>query len=535
MSGEKARRGGARAIMVQGTMSNVGKSLIAAGLCRALARRGLSVAPFKSQNMALNSGVTRDGREMGRAQVIQAHAARVEPDVRMNPILLKPTSDTGSQVVVLGEPLATMGARRYAAFRRDLREVVASAYRELAQGRDVMVIEGAGSPAEINLNADDIVNMGMARMAHAPVILVADIDPGGVFAQVVGTLELLAPADRVLVRGVVINKFRGDPEILAPGLGQLEKLTGVPVLGVVPYRRFDLGDEDSLSARLDAGARGSGGPALPGCVDVAVVRLPHLSNFTDFDQLDRHPRARVRYVDRAEALGRPDLVVLPGTKATLDDLRWMRERGLDRCVRALAGHSTPVIGICGGYQMLGRELVDDLGSDGGGREEGLGLLPVVTEFSADKRMAQVTGRFDGGLAGAFSRLSGLPIEGYEVHMGRTRPQPPAGGRGGSGEHVRPAVLLGAGGGRPDGAALPTVMGTYVHGLFDARGVSSALVDALLERRGLAPDAPEAPDARAFEDRQLDLLADTLERSLDMDALMGIIERGVDDEARGETG
>ena len=307
----------AKAIMVQGTMSNAGKSLIVAGLCRIFARDGYKVAPFKGQNMALNSAVTQDGLEMGRAQVMQAEAAGIDPDVRMNPILLKPTSDMGSQVIVLGEVLDTMKAADYYAYKANLKSSVQDAFDSLSQDFDIVVIEGAGSPAEINLKTDDLANMGMAKMAQAPVLLVGDIDPGGVFAQLYGTMELLDEDERAMVKGLVINKFRGDVEILRPGLAPLEEMCGVPVVGVVPYTKLDLDDEDSLATRLNQ-------HSSEGVLDVAVIRIPHLSNFTDFNAIERHPMMALRYVDKAVELGRPDLVVLPGTKNTLDDLAWLK-------------------------------------------------------------------------------------------------------------------------------------------------------------------------------------------------------------------
>lgn len=565
--------GRARALMVQGTMSNVGKSLLVAGLCRVLAQDGLRVVPFKSQNMALNSGVTPDGREMGRAQILQAQAAGVEPDVRMNPILLKPSSDVGSQVIVCGQPRATMDARAYFRTKRELVPTVRRCYEELACTSDVVLVEGAGSPAEINLKADDIVNMGMARMAGAPVLLVGDIDPGGVFAQLWGTMGLLDAEERAMVRGLVVNKFRGDVEILRPGLAQLEGLCGVPVVGVVPYLRLDLDDEDSLAPRLAARSlRSAGGaPHSPGdapdasaaggrdpgasdapapLLDVAVIRLPRLSNFTDFAPLERHPLVCVRYVDEARDLGRPDLLVLPGTKATMADLAWMRERGLDRCVRALAAQLTPTIGICGGYQMLGMHLADPAGVEGPAGEgcAGLGVLPVATTFTREKRLgARRTLRVRTAPEGAFACLDGRALEGYEIHMGRTVPATGApasapapdgasagcasGISGASGEGRGATPLLAEA--RGDGAAWElgcscgNVLGTYLHGMFDAPGVVDALVDGLLERRGLpaAGLALEAP--AAHRERELDRLADTLRAALDMDAVYRIIERGLD--------
>ena len=312
----------AKCIMVQGTMSGAGKSLLCAALCRIFAQDGYRVAPFKSQNMALNSFVTRDGLEMGRAQVVQAQAAGIEPDVRMNPILLKPSSDVGSQVIVNGEVRGQMSAAAYFKMKRALIPEILSAYNSLAETVDIIVIEGAGSPAEINLKADDIVNMGLARLVDAPVLLAGDIDRGGVFAQLYGTVALLEPEERARIKGLLINKFRGDVEILRPGLAMLEEKTQLPVLGVVPYLKVDIEDEDSLSTRLDAGKT-----VHP--LDAAILRLPHISNFTDFMPLEQHPLLGVRYVQNIRQLGTPDLIILPGTKNTVDDLLWLRQSGLE--------------------------------------------------------------------------------------------------------------------------------------------------------------------------------------------------------------
>ena len=328
----------AKCIMVQGTMSGAGKSLLCAALCRIFAQDGYRVAPFKSQNMALNSFVTRDGLEMGRAQVVQAQAAGIEPDVRMNPILLKPSSDVGSQVIVNGEVRGQMSAAAYFKMKRALIPEILSAYNSLAETVDIIVIEGAGSPAEINLKADDIVNMGLARLVDAPVLLAGDIDRGGVFAQLYGTVALLEPEERARIKGLLINKFRGDVEILRPGLAMLEEKTQLPVLGVVPYLKVDIEDEDSLSTRLDAGKT-----VHP--LDAAILRLPHISNFTDFMPLEQHPLLGVRYVQNTRQLGTPDLIILPGTKNTVDDLLWLRQSGLEAALLKLAANGTPVLGV----------------------------------------------------------------------------------------------------------------------------------------------------------------------------------------------
>ena len=496
----------AKTIMIQGTMSNAGKSLLAAGLCRVLKQDGYRVAPFKSQNMALNSFITKDGGEMGRAQVVQAEAAGIEPDVRMNPILLKPTTDVGSQVIVNGRVQGNMPAMEYYRRKRDFIPAVMEAYESLAREYDVIVIEGAGSPAEINLQENDIVNMGLARMVDAPVLLVGDIDRGGVFAQLYGTVALLAPEDRALLRGLMVNKFRGDVEILRPGLAPLEKMCGVPVVGVVPYLTLDLDDEDSLAPRLSA-------REARGVIDVAVVRLPHLSNFTDFDPLSRVPGVGVRYVSSTTDLGRPDLVVLPGSKTTLDDARWLAASGIGACVRALSGAGTPVLGICGGYQLLGDELSDPHGREGAGTARGLGLIPASTVFKEEKRLAQSELRITGA-QGAFSVWNGMTARGYEIHDGETTVS------------CAPAGTIG---GKPEGAACGNVFGTYLHGLFDEPGVALALARSLVRMRGLPESvvgtagATSAADHRA---REFDRLADGVRGALDMEYVYRIIEEGV---------
>ena len=479
-------------IMVQGTMSGAGKSLLVTALCRIFRQDGLRAAPFKSQNMALNSYITRDGLEMGRAQVVQAQAAGIEPDVRMNPILLKPSSDTGSQLIVNGEVRGEYRAADYFKLKRTLIPDILRAYDSLAEEFDVIVIEGAGSPAEINLKDGDIVNMGLARLVDAPVLLVGDIDRGGVFAQLYGTVALLEEEERRRLVGTVINKFRGDPGLLEPGLRLLEEKTGLPVLGVVPYTRADIEDEDSLSPRLERRGHSR-------AVDVAVVRLPHISNFTDFAPLERHPALGVRYVSRGEELAFPDLVILPGTKSTMDDLRWLRQSGLESRLRQLAAGGTPVLGICGGYQMLGTELADPGGVEGGGALAGLGLLPCRTVFQPEKRRTRVSAR---ALAGP---LAGAELEGYEIHMGSTS-------RLGGEPFCRLA------GGGEDGTVSGRVFGTYLHGLFDTGEPVRRLADWLLGEKGLPAGPAGVERQEDYRRRQYDLLAREVREHLDMKAI-----------------
>ena len=485
----------AKNIMIQGTMSNAGKSLLAAGLCRVLRQDGLRVAPFKSQNMALNSFITAAGGEMGRAQVVQAEAAGIAPDVRMNPILLKPTTDRGSQVIVGGKALGNMDAAAYYRRKREFIPAILEAYEGLAAEYDVIVIEGAGSPAEINLKADDIVNMGLAKLVDTPVLLAGDIDRGGVFAQLYGTVALLESEERQRIKGLIVNKFRGDPAILKPGLSDLERLWGVPVAGVIPYLRVDIDDEDSLTERFHRQEERRD-------IDLAVIRLPKISNFTDFGPFERYDNVSLRYVESLRDLGHPDMILLPGTKSTIADLLWLRQSGLEAAIQKAAAAGTPVFGICGGYQMLGRSISDPDGAEAepGARVMGMGLLPTETVFQGEKRQTQVTGVLN-TVDGILSPLSGMAYEGYEIHMGRSGDQPP---------------LLGSG----------CVYGTYIHGIFDAPGIADAILGALCRRKGLSPDILTSFDPAAYKERQYDLLAQAVRENLDMDLVYRILNREV---------
>ena len=509
----------AKCIMVQGTMSGAGKSLLCTALCRIFAQDGYRVAPFKSQNMALNSFVTRDGLEMGRAQVVQAQAAGMEPDVRMNPILLKPSSDVGSQVIVNGEVRGQMPAAAYFKLKKSLIPDILAAYNSLAEEVDIIVIEGAGSPAEINLKSDDIVNMGLAAMVDAPVLLAGDIDRGGVFAQLYGTVELLEPEERNRIKGLIINKFRGDKSILEPGLRQLEDLCKIPVAGVVPYMNVDIEDEDSLSSKL-------GNTRQKGCIDIAVIRFPKISNFTDMDVFERMDEVSIRYVSKPSELKTPDMVILPGTKNTIDDLLWMRQNGLEAAILKLAARQVPVWGICGGFQMMGEWLVDEhaIESSHKGKIHGMGLFPVETEFEEEKVRTQTEGRF-GELCGCFRELSGKKLTGYEIHMGRTK----------SREKEQPLCLLNAGEsangrearGIPCGWNRKNLYGSYVHGVFDAPGICETIATALAARKGITLEMAGQMEYKAYKEEQYDKLAEILRESLDMEKIyeiMGLEEK-----------
>ena len=486
----------AKNIMIQGTMSNAGKSLLCAGLCRILRQDGYRVAPFKSQNMALNSFITKDGGEMGRAQVVQAEAAGIEPDVRMNPILLKPTTDVGSQVIVAGQVQGNMRAMEYYRRKPEYIPAILEAYNSLASEYDIIVIEGAGSPAEINLKQEDIVNMGLAKLVDAPVLLVGDIDRGGVFAQLYGTVALLEEDERKRIKGTIVNKFRGDRSILEPGIRILEELCGVPVAGVIPYTHVDIDDEDSLTERF---ARTTERKLL----DIAVIRLPRISNFTDFTPFERYANVSLRYVERVADLHSPDMILIPGTKSTIADLKWLRQSGLEAAVLKAASAGTLVFGICGGYQMLGRTVSDPDQVEAAGTTEiqGLGLLDMDTVFQGEKVQTQVAGTFD-GVTGMLSGLNGMSYTGYEIHMGRSQEKlPPLQGTG-------------------------NVYGSYIHGIFDAPGVSDQILRAICTKKGLDFAALGTFDLQEYKGRQYDLLADVVRGGLDMELIYRIINREV---------
>ncbi|MEU8245859.1 cobyric acid synthase [Nonomuraea sp. NPDC048916] len=477
------------ALLVAGTTSDAGKSVVTAGICRWLARQGVRVAPFKAQNMSLNSYVTTDGAEIGRAQAMQARAAGLEPVADMNPILLKPGSDRRSQVVLLGRPVADVDAMEYGRLRDLLRDTALRSLDRLRSDHDVVICEGAGSPAEINLRRGDLANMGLARAANLPVIVVGDIDRGGVFAAFYGTVGLLDAADQALVSGFVVNKFRGARELLEPGLDLLRELTGRDVYGVLPWvDGLWLDVEDSLA--LDHRSVAVGAPYGRQTLRVAVVRLPRISNFTDLDALAAEPGVMVRFVTDPAELDDADLVVLPGSRATVGDLGWLRDTGL---AAALAAREGPILGICGGYQMLGREIVDEVES-GAGRVEGLGLLPVRVEFAGAKTLGRPAGH-----------AYGHPVTGYEIHHGVATVE----------------------GGEPflDGCRVANVWGTTWHGALENDAFRRAFLADVAGEAGRAfVPAPGTDFARLREER-LDALGDLVERHLDTAALLRLIEHG----------
>lgn len=507
----------AKTIMVQGTASHVGKSVLVAALCRIFYRDGYRVAPFKSQNMALNSFVTGDGGEMGRAQVVQAEAAGRAPSVDMNPVLLKPTGQASSQVVLLGKPVGNMSAQQYHKdFAATAWRTICDSLQRLKENNDIIVIEGAGSPAEVNLQSTEIVNMRVAREAGSPVLLACDIDKGGALAAIVGTLELLDPGDRERVAGIIINKFRGDLSLFQPAVNFLEERTGKPVLGVVPYfqgfriQEEDTVHEDTIKKSREAAARD---------VEVAVIHLPHISNFTDFDPLEDETDVNVRYVGRGTPLGKPDLVIIPGSKNTIEDLAYLKRTGVAAEISRLQESGVPVVGICGGFQMLGKELYDPFHTESNiPAIDGLGLLDITTTFAREKITTQVRA----GVCGPGPLLEearGTEVVGYEIHMGRTD----------LGKEAGPAFEIihrfGASHSTMDGAASRDgkVWGTYIHGIFDSAPFRRKMINSLRMLKGLPP-MDNSVSLSAWEQRQRDYdrLAEVVRGSLDMGKVYGML-------------
>ena len=487
------------ALLVAGTHSDAGKSVVVAGICRWLAREGVKVAPFKAQNMALNSFVTREGAEIGRAQAAQAAAAKVEPEAAMNPVLLKPSAERTTQVVVRGRPWATASARSYGGMKGELLPIVLESLEDLRSRFDVVVCEGAGSPAEINLRKNDLANMGLARAASLPVLLVGDIDRGGLFASLYGTLALLSPEDQAHIVGFLVNKFRGDPAVLEPGLEQMTALTGRPFFGTLPFVR-DLGIDGEDSLALDA-PRPMKPPLGRDVLRVAVARLGRISNFTDFDALAHEPGVAVRFTESYGELIEADLAVIPGTKATVEDLRLLRSRGLDRAFAERARRGLPTLGICGGYQMLGARILDGVES-AASEVSGLGLLPVDTAFGPEKVLARPMGQAPG--------FADAPVSGYEIHHGRTA--------------LRDGVPLFVTRGGTEGCRVGAVLGTSWHGVLESDDFRRALLLWVAAERGLDWEPGEEPFAAARE-AQLEKLGDLVAENVDREALLRTVENG----------
>ncbi|MBU1924898.1 MAG: cobyric acid synthase [Candidatus Omnitrophica bacterium] len=503
----------AKTIQICGTGSGVGKSVVVSALCRILLEDGYRVCPFKAQNMALNSYVTKEGGEIGRAQATQAQAARLEPTVDMNPILIKPTSDRRAQIIVTGKPVKNMSVYEYVKYKKKAKGIILNSFKRLAADYEAVVIEGAGSPAEINLKAHDIVNMQMAKHARAPVILVGDIDKGGVFAWLVGTMELLTKEERKMVKGFIINKFRGDKRLLRPGIDFLEKKTGKKVLGVIPYfKDIKIPEEDSVPLEKRAAAARKQRASRRKVIDIAIISLPHISNFTDFDALENEPDVRLRYVSALDEPGHPDVIIIPGSKSTIFDLNYLRKSGLAQKIRQAFEHNPrlELIGLCGGYQMLG-ECIYDRGRTEAGQKEtkALGFLPVVTAFEKGKILCRVKAK---------EISSGSYVRGYEIHHGRTRLL------GGCKPIFKIIERQGKKAADTDGASLENsrVWGAYLHGVFDEHNFRRSFLNRLRRKKGWAPLTITA----AFNlDKEFDKLAQLFRENMDMALLYKIMKDG----------
>lgn len=506
-------------IMVQGTGSHVGKSVLVAALCRIFYQDGLKVAPFKSQNMALNSYVTANGGEMGRAQVVQAEAAGIAPSVLMNPVLLKPTGQATSQVIVMGKPVGNMPAKEYhEKYNMHALQTVENALKQLRNDFELIVIEGAGSPAEVNLQATEIVNMRIARMADCPVILVADIDKGGALASVVGTLELLDEADRKRVQGIIINKFRGDVALFKPAVDFLENKTGIPVIGIIPYfNDIRIQEEDTVSEHhgSDSNRSSSGEEKL----DITVINIPHISNFTDFDALESEPDVNLRYINRTDQIGSPDMLIIPGSKNTIHDMIYLQQSGFAEKILQASVKGTPIVGICGGYQMLGKELHDPLQTESDVRStKGLGLLNIITTFEPEKITSQVTAVVNGnGLL--LENSTGQEVTGYEIHMGRSE----------LGAGVQYAFEIQERSGEKvtfkDGAvnSAGNILGTYIHGIFDNDLLRRNILNNIRKLKGWMPlDTNSIWSVKQQREKDFDRLADVVRSNLNMQLIYQMI-------------
>ena len=487
-------------IMIQGTASNVGKSIIATALCKIFAEDGYSVAPFKSQNMALNSYVTLDGFEMGRAQAVQAEACGILPEVYMNPVLLKPSADTGTQVIVEGIVRSDMEARYYFRYRKNLKEIIAKNYSILKEKFDIGVIEGAGSCAEINLNTDDIVNMGVAEMADSPVILVADIDRGGVFASVYGTIELLPENERNRIKGVIINKFRGNIDIFRPGIRMLESLIKRPVLGVIPYTEVHIEDEDSVTERLQYDS------FEDNKINISIIRLPHMSNFTDFDAFKVYKDVLINYAKTPDEISNPDILIIPGSKNTIRDLIKLKEAGFEKVIRRINSKGKIIIGICGGYQMLGTKITDPFSVESSISEtEGFNLLNVKTIMSRNKTLSNSKSIIDTANE-IFQKNNMKAISGYEIHMGDTE--------------VNEKILMRTGS-RVTGVYKENVFGTYLHGVFDNKEFTDLLLNYIRKQKGIKSYNTEISYNR-FKKNELKKLSNFVRRNLDINKVYEIM-------------
>ena len=502
-------------IMLLGTGSNVGKSIIAAGLCRVFYQNGYSVAPFKSQNMALNSYITKDGKEMGRAQVVQAEAANIEPEAFMNPILLKPTTDRKSQVIVNGKVYKNMDAREYFAYKHNLKKDIMEAYNHIRENFDICVLEGAGSPAEINLKEDDIVNTGMAEMADSPVLLVADIDRGGVFAAIYGTVMLLEENERKRIKGVIINKFRGDKSLLTSGIEMIEKLTDIPVLGVVPFVPLGIEEEDSLG--ID-----KYNEKKEGKIRISVIKLKHISNFTDIDALSHYNDVSLKYVTKSSELGNEDIIIIPGSKNTIEDMKDLIEKNIGREIVRIAKKGTPVFGICGGFQIMGQKIMDPEKIESDLKEiSGLGLLDIETVMKSDKTTTQYKNTVK-NVSGILTGTEGMEIKGYEIHQGYSYPVNEKNEENNNSENILKndtACLFGEE--KLKGAVKDNIAGTYIHGIFDNSEFTSHFLNEVRKLKGL-DRIDENFSYSDYKNREYDKLAEVLRENIDIKKIYEIM-------------
>ncbi|MDU5105600.1 cobyric acid synthase [Clostridium sp.] len=486
-----------KSIMFLGTASSVGKSTIATAFCRYFKNKGMKVAPFKALNISLNSYVTEEGLEMGRAQVVQADACEIKPRAWMNPVLLKPSGNMKTQVIVNGKVKCNIDSYKYRELNKELKEVVKDTYEEIAKEYELIVLEGSGSCAEINLKESDIANMHMAKASDSPVILVADIDRGGVFASVVGTIMLLDEEERNRVKGIIINKFRGNMESFKPAMKQLEEIINIPVLGAMPYFNLDIEDEDSVTERISNKISNCKG------IDIVVIRLPYMSNFTDFNSLSRLENVSIRYVDKVQEIGDPHLVIIPGSKNTIDDIRFLKEKGLYSKIVSLEEKGTIILGICGGYQMMGNYIIDDLGVEGEKRVEGgFGFLPTTTNFNKDKITKQSSGRI---VSNIIEEINNVEVSGYEIHNGETIVNNPNN------------IFIKLSNGEVAGAINDkgNAMGTYLHGIFDNGDFIKRFIKTLIIKNNIEEDYNEVSTYREYKLNELDKLSKVLEENIDM--------------------
>lgn len=489
-------------VMFQGTGSSVGKSVLTAGMCKVLRNRGFDVAPFKSQNMALNSFITLDGKEMGRAQVVQAEAAGIEPAIEMNPILLKPSSDLGAQVIIMGEVYKNMDAREYHEYKPELKKIVKNAFDILEKKHDCIVLEGAGSPAEINLRENDLVNMGMAEICDCPVLIIGDIDRGGVFASIYGTYMLLEESEKKRVKGFVINKFRGDVSLLTSGIKMLEEKIGIPCLGVVPYFRLHIDDEDSVSLRFSEQKNKD--------IKIGVVRLPHISNFTDFTPFEMEDDVEIKYIKSLYDFDDIDFLIIPGSKNTIEDMHYLKESGMKEQILRINKRNIPIFGICGGYQILGQKILDYQNNESRVQEiEGLGLINSITTIAERKKTMQATGEINFDYFG--QKVKG-EFSGYEIHMGITEIY----------EDIEHMLILDTG--EKEGAVKDRglIAGTYIHGIFDSEEPRKTILETIRKSKGIYNEN-KYEDFTKFKERQYSQLGDILEKSLNINKIIEIMK------------